>query len=166
MLVYGFIFSYLSDYILKRNYIRKSTLRYSAAAVSLGLQGIAVAALGYTTESWILCITILTIGTGFISATYMGHLGAVYDIAPTYAGTVYGFVNMAGNTSGFITPIVAAAFTEYDPHDVAGWRNLFWTSCGLYLAGFVIFPAFVRLTPARFEIEKENNSEDIKSGVI
>ena len=159
MFVYGVIFSFISDLVLKRDYIKQKTLRYLAAAVALGLQGITVAALGYTTESWILCITILTIGTGFNPATYMGHLGAVYDIAPTYAGTVYGFVNMAGNTTGFITPLVAAAFTEYDSHDVAGWRNLFWTSSGLYFAGFIIFPVFVRLKPAAFEME---NTKDIK----
>ena len=147
---------------MKRNWIKKPTLRYLAEAIALGLQGIAVAALGYTTESWILCIAILAIGTGFKAGIYMGHLGAVYDIAPTYSGTVCGFVNMAGNTTGFITPLVAAAFTEYDPHDVGGWRNLFWTSSGLYLAAFIIFPAFVKLTPAKFELENTDDSEDAK----
>ena len=128
--------------------------------MALGLQGITAAALGYTTESWILCMAVMTIGMGFKGATYMGHLGAVYDIAPTYSGTVYGFVNMAGNTTGFITPLIAAAFTQDNPKDVAGWRNLFWTSAGLYFSGFIVFPAFIRLTPAHFELTDTKILED------
>ena len=143
----------MADFLLKKNHIKKTTLRYLSEAVALGMQGIAVAILGYTTDSWVLCMTIMVIGTGFKAFSYMGHLGAVYDIAPTYSGTVCGFVNMAGQLTGFITPLVAAAFTEDDPEDVTGWRNLFWTASSLYFAAFIIFPAFINLKPAHFELE-------------
>ena len=127
------------------------------AAISLGVPGITVAVLGYTTESWILCISVLSIGIGFKGCSYMGHLGAVYDTAPTYSGTVYGFVNMVGNLTGFITPLVAAAFTEENPHDVTGWRNLFWVSAGLFFSAFIVFPLFVKLQPAPFELENASD---------
>ena len=149
--LYGLVFSYTSDLLLRKNYLKTKVLRYVAVGVGLGIPGVTVAVLGYTTDSWILCISVLSIGIGFGSASYMGHLAAVYDIAPTYSGTVYGFVNMAGNTTGFITPIVAAAFTEGDPGDVAGWRNLFWLSAGLYFAAFAMFPMLVKIEPASFE---------------
>ena len=120
-----------------------------------------MATLGYTTESWILCITVLTVGSGFGAASYIGHVAAVYDIAPTYAGTVYGFVNMSGSITGFITPLVATGFTQYNPKDVAGWKNLFWTSCTLYFAGFIIFLIFIRLKPADFELQNTlDNSQN------
>ena len=104
--------------------MKTKLLRYVGVGIGLGIPGVTVAALGYTTESWILCISVLSIGVGFGSASYMGHLAAVYDIAPTYSGTVYGFVNMVGNTTGFITPLVTATFTEDNPRDVSGWRKL------------------------------------------
>ena len=122
------------------------------------MQGITAAALGYTTESWILCMTIMTIGTGFKAFSYLGHLSAVYDIAPTYSGTVCGFVNMAGNLTGFITPLVTAAFTQHDAKDVAGWRNLFLTASGLYFLAFILFPLCIRLKPAKFELDGDKKS--------
>lgn len=34
------------------------------------------------------------------------------DLAPNYAGTLYGIANGIGNTAGFITPLVTAYFTQ------------------------------------------------------
>ena len=121
------------------------------AIISLGLPGITVAVLGYTTHSWILCITVLSIGIGFRSAVYIGHVGAIYDIAPTYSGTVYGFINMIGRCSGFVTPLVTAYFTKENPRDVNGWRNLFWVAAGLYISAALAFPVLVKQTRAEFE---------------
>ena len=149
--LYGIVFSYISDFLLKRKYIQTKGLRYLGVGIGLGVPALTVAALGYTTESWVLCISVLSIGIGFGSASYMGHLAAVYDIAPSYSGTVYGFVNMIGNTTGFITPLATAAFIEKDPSDIVGWRNLFWLSAGLYLAALIMFPILVRIKPSSFE---------------
>ena len=121
------------------------------AVISFGIPGITVAVLGYTTSSWILCIAVLSIGIGFRSAIYMGHIGSVYDVAPTYSGTAYGFVSTMGNISGFITPLVAAALTKEDPHDITGWRNLFWLSASFYFVAALAFPLLVKLSPAKFE---------------
>ena len=162
VILYGLLFSYLSDFLLSKLYISKSVLRYLSAGLSLGLPGITVAVLGYTTNSWIMCILVLSIGNGFKATAYMGHLGAIYDIAPTYAGTVYGIVNTVGNTTGFITPLIAAALTEYNIHDIEGWRNLFWLSSGIYFSAFVIFPICVRLSPAPFEVVNWLNYEEIR----
>ena len=121
------------------------------AVISFGIPGITVAVLGYTTSSWILCIAVLSIGIGFRSAIYMGHIGSVYDVAPTYSGTAYGFVSTMGNISGFITPLVAAALTKEDPHDITGWRNLFWLSASFYFVAALAFPLLVKLSPSKFE---------------
>ena len=158
--LYGLVFSYTSDLLLRKNYLKTKVLRYVGVGIGLGIPGITVAALGYTTESWILCISVLSMGIGFSSASYMGHLAAVYDIAPTYSGTVYGFVNMVGNTSGFITPLVTAAFTEENPRDVAGWRNLFWLSAGLYFSAIALFPMLVKIEPASFELNVPSTCKD------
>ena len=136
-----------------KNYVTKTKLRCCMTMVSLGLPGITVAILGYTTNSWILCMSVLSIGIGFRAAIYIGHIGTVYDIAPSYSGTVYGFVSTIGNLSGFITPLLASALTKHDPHDVRGWRNLFWLSSGFYMAAALAFPLLVNQGPDNFETE-------------
>ena len=76
-----------------------------------------------------------------------------FPFAPSNSGTVYGFVSTIGNLSGFITPLLASALTKHDPHDVRGWRNLFWLSSGFYLAAALAFPLLVSQGPASFETE-------------
>lgn len=34
------------------------------------------------------------------------------DLAPNFAGTLYGIINFTGTTTGFITPLLVAYFTE------------------------------------------------------
>ena len=161
--IYGIIFSSMSDYLLSRgDYVTKPRLRRVMAIISLGLPGITVAVLGYTTRSWILCMAVLSIGIGFRSAIYMGHIGAVYDIAPTYSGTVYGFVSMIGNISGFVTPLVTAAFTKENPDDIMGWRHTFWLCAAFYFATACAF-GFVNQSPAEFEVENTNIYESVRN---
>ena len=151
--IYGLIFSSLSDILMVKGYVTKTKLRCCMTMISLGLPGITVAILGYTTNSYLLCMSVLSIGIGFRAAIYIGHIGTVYDIAPSYSGTVYGFVSTIGNLSGFITPLLASALIKHDPHDVRGWRNLFWLSSGFYLAAALAFPLLVSQGPASFETE-------------
>ena len=161
----GIIFSFLSDFLLSREYVKKPLLRYLMHGIGFGMPAITIAVLGYLTENWIVCIAVLSVGIGFRGGQYVGHLSAVYDIAPKYSGTVYGFINMIGNTPGFITPLAKHAFTGENPEDVAGWRHLFWLSASLFFAGFVVFPAVVRIKPASFE-EEEEETQDISKEKI
>lgn len=41
----------------------------------------------------------------------MTNLQNSQDLAPNFAGSLYGIINFAGTTSGFITPLVVAHFT-------------------------------------------------------
>lgn len=36
------------------------------------------------------------------------------DLAPNFAGTLYGIINFTGTTTGFITPLLVAHFTQYE----------------------------------------------------
>ena len=136
--VYGMIISYVSEYLLAREYLKKPTFRQCMAVISLVFPGITLATLGYTTTNGAVCISLLTIGIGFRSAVYEGHLGAVYDIAQTYSGTVSGFISTVGYTSGIITPFAASSFLTVTPYHVTSWRRLFWLSAGIpFVAAFI-----------------------------
>lgn len=42
----------------------------------------------------------------------MTNLQNSQDLAPNYAGTVYGIINFVGTTTGFITPLLVAYFAD------------------------------------------------------
>lgn len=41
----------------------------------------------------------------------MTNLQNPQDLAPNYAGSIYGIINFVGITSGFITPLIVSYFT-------------------------------------------------------
>ncbi len=99
------------------------------------------------------------------------------DAAPNYSGTVYGFVNGIGCITGFLTPMVTAAFTEEDPKDPANWRKVsgskllmhspyfywiywsrlqvFFIAVGLYAIGLLGFLIFAKFKPMDFDGEED-----------
>lgn len=59
-----------------------------------------------------LVVAVITLSLGFNGAATMTNLQNSQDLAPNFAGTLYGIINFVGTTSGFISPIIVAYFTE------------------------------------------------------
>jgi ACS family sodium-dependent inorganic phosphate cotransporter len=59
-----------------------------------------------------ICVAIITLSLGFNGAATMTNLQNSQDLAPNYAGTLYGIINFVGTSSGFISPLIVAHFTK------------------------------------------------------
>jgi len=49
---------------------------------------------------------------GFNGAATMTNLQNSQDLAPNFAGQLYGIINFVATTSGFISPLIVAYFTQ------------------------------------------------------
>lgn len=58
------------------------------------------------------CVAIMTISLGFNGAATASNLANSQDLAPNYAGTLYGIINCIGTTPGIFSPLIVAAFTK------------------------------------------------------
>lgn len=58
------------------------------------------------------CVAIMTISLGFNGAASSSNLANSQDLAPNFAGTMYGIINCFGTTPGFFSPLIVAAFTS------------------------------------------------------
>lgn len=54
----------------------------------------------------------MTISLGFNGAATASNLQNSQDLAPNYAGTLYGIINCIGTTPGIFSPMIVAAFTK------------------------------------------------------
>lgn len=81
----------------------------SKAHIIPGLFLLALCLVGYDPY---VCVAIITLSLGFNGAATMTNLQNAQDLAPNYAGTVYGMINFVGTMSGFISPIIVAHFTQ------------------------------------------------------
>uniref|UniRef100_A0A2C9LUT7 Major facilitator superfamily (MFS) profile domain-containing protein n=1 Tax=Biomphalaria glabrata TaxID=6526 RepID=A0A2C9LUT7_BIOGL len=88
-----------------------------------------------------LAMILLTLG---ISLTGFQYGGGLYmnagDIAPSYAGVIYGISNTAATIPGFLAPLTIGLLTpDQTQHQ---WRMVFYISAAIYVFGTVVFVAF------------------------
>jgi MFS transporter, ACS family, solute carrier family 17 (sodium-dependent inorganic phosphate cotransporter), other len=120
------------------------------------------------------CVAIITASLGFNGAATMTNLQNSQDLAPNYAGSLYGIINFIGTTSGFISPMIVAYFTA---EKVRGrwkieegnqnlirfqstldeWQNIFFIGAIVYIAPAIIFMLF-----GSGEVQKWNQREEKK----
>ncbi|CAF5191039.1 unnamed protein product, partial [Rotaria sp. Silwood1] len=74
----------------------------------------------------------------FFSGCYVGGGFPLIanDIAPAYAGIVFGISNTFGTIPGIISPYIVGALTEKDPNN---WPIIFVICTVIYIIGLVIF---------------------------
>lgn len=131
-----------------------------------GLLGCAVLLVvcGYTALSsphWVL-IALLTLGLGVDGLVFSGYNCNHLDIAPPFAGTLYGFTNSWANCMGIIAPIVTDAMVG-DAKGEAGadlWQNVFWLNLGIAVFGCLWFCAFAKGEPEAWATQQSTLFSD------
>ena len=76
------------------------------------IPGIFLVLLTYIGSDPYVAVAIITFSLGSNGAATMTNLQNSQDLAPNFAGTIYGIINFVGTTAGFITPILVAYFTQ------------------------------------------------------
>ncbi|GBP02846.1 UPF0587 protein CG4646 [Eumeta japonica] len=74
--------------------------------------GIMLIILAFYGKDPYVCVAIMTISLGFNGAATASNLQNSQDLAPNYAGTLYGIINCVGTTPGIFSPMIVAAFTK------------------------------------------------------
>ncbi|CAF1032852.1 unnamed protein product [Adineta ricciae] len=84
-----------------------------------------------------LAVALLTIGVTFTGCCYGGgFMLTANDIAPAYAGIVFGISNTFATIPGIISPYIVGALTEKDPNN---WRIVFFICAAIYILGMIVF---------------------------
>ena len=60
----------------------------------------------------------MTLSLGFNGCATLTNLLNSHDLAPNFAGTLYGIINTAGTTAGFLAPMVVAYFTKENVREI------------------------------------------------
>lgn len=89
----------------------------------------------------VVCVTLITLSLGFNGASTVTNLQLSQDLAPNFAGTLYGIINFIGTTTGFITPALVAYFTK-EQNTMAEWTYIFIIGAVAYILPAVLFALF------------------------
>ncbi|XP_032519232.1 putative inorganic phosphate cotransporter [Danaus plexippus] len=167
-MIFSLIFGAIGDRIVKQNVVSTTFMRKFFCLFSHVVPGLLLIGLGYTGCAPILSVALITFSMGSNGAATLTNLVNHQDLAPNFAGTIYGIANGIGNTAGFITPLVTAYFTKHG-NGFAEWRPVFLTGASIYIAAAVYFILFGTgetqswnyVAPAEDDRDKRpNNSED------
>lgn len=97
---------------MKQNIVSTTFMRKFFCLFSHVVPGLLLIGLGYTGCAPILSVALITFSMGSNGAATLTNLVNHQDLAPNFAGTLYGIANGIGNTAGFVTPLVTAHFTK------------------------------------------------------
>ncbi|XP_034834570.1 sialin-like [Maniola hyperantus] len=135
------IFGVVGDCILSRKLMTTTVIRKCFCLFSHIIPGILLVLLVYTGCNTALSVAMITMSMGFNGAATLTNLQNHQDLAPNYAGTLYGIANFIGSTAGFFTPMITAYFTRTGDN-FEQWRPVFFVGASVYIVSAIFFILF------------------------
>ncbi|XP_026725730.1 sialin-like isoform X2 [Trichoplusia ni] len=159
------IFGVVGDFILARKLMSTTIIRKFFCLFSHILPGVLLVLLVYAGCSTALSVSLITMSMGFNGAATLTNLQNHQDLAPNYAGTLYGIANCVGSTAGFFTPMITAYFTS-SGNSFESWRPVFFVGASVYIisAIFFIFFGTGNIQPWNFAPDDKDGKEDKTNG--
>ncbi|XP_067005496.1 putative inorganic phosphate cotransporter isoform X2 [Anabrus simplex] len=138
---FGFVFSAVGDYMVKNETFSRTTIRKIFVVFSHLASGALMFLIGYMDEYLWLTVLMMTLSLGMNGAATVSNLTNHHDLAPNFAGSLYGIMNGIGVTSGFIAPMISGRILEKN-NGLYEWRILFIIGALFYIITGVIFIIF------------------------
>lgn len=109
---FGFIFGWIGDLIRGNKWMSVTCTRKFFILFSNIIPGLFLIALTYIGCDSMLAVAFITLSLGFNGASTLTNIQNPQDLAPNFAGSVYGIINTIGSTTGFITPSLVGSLTK------------------------------------------------------
>ncbi|PRD27053.1 UNVERIFIED_CONTAM: Sialin [Trichonephila clavipes] len=84
-----------------------------------------------------------------------GDVSVIVDLAPDFAGKIFGVSNAIASIPGILSPVVAGYFLEGNKGDAHQWTFIFYISVGMYIFGALVFLIFGSAEVQRWVFTKQ-----------
>ncbi|XP_071171387.1 sialin-like [Mytilus edulis] len=136
------IAGWMADFFRERRFMNTTMTRKIFDSFGKIVPALMLICLGYvdcTTPTLAIVLLILAVSlTGF---QYSGYLINHVDIAPPYAGILFGISNSIASVTGFISPSVVGAITN-KAQTQDEWQKVFYIAAAIYAFGAVFYLIF------------------------
>lgn len=169
----GVLFAAAGDYVRRKKILTLGWIRKIFMLFSHLGPAIALIAMTYAGCDAVIAIVMLILALASNGAACQTSLVNHQDLAPNYAGSLYGIMNTFGSFPGFIIPPIIGALTN-ERNGVEEWRSMFWISAAVFISSIVLFWMFgsAEIQPwndmshhkevAMSDEETEMNTADVK----
>lgn len=138
-MLFGFFFSWAGDTIKRKQIISVTLLRKLATIFSHFIPGIFLILVGYVGCDFVLANVFLFFALGFNGAALISNLSNNQDLAPNFAGFLYGIMNTIGTASGMIIPPMVEEIAGKFGNPIDKWQILFWIGAGVCIGSMIVF---------------------------
>ncbi|XP_068204283.1 putative inorganic phosphate cotransporter [Palaemon carinicauda] len=104
-------------------------------------------------------IALLFVAVGLQGGIYTGFMVNHVDIAPNFAGTLFGITNAAATIPGWLAPMTVGALTT-NQQTFEQWNKVFYISAAWFIVDAVVFLIFASGTEQPWNIVSSNATED------
>ncbi|KAF9818538.1 hypothetical protein SFRURICE_012562 [Spodoptera frugiperda] len=147
MYLLSFVMGFMTDVIIKNNWISVSNTRKLFNSIGLWGPAIALIGLSYAPEgNMVFAVAMLTVAVGINAGQYTGYMLVHIDLAPNFSACLMGITNFLANIISIIAPLVCG-FIVHDETEPAEWRKVFFVASGVYFFTnlfFILFSTSVR----------------------
>ncbi|XP_033353812.1 sialin-like [Bombus vosnesenskii] len=137
----GVLFAAAGDYVRKKNILTLKWIRKIFMIFSHMGPAFALIIMTYVGCDAVTAIVMLIVALTFNGAACQTSLQNHQDLAPNFAGSLYGIMNTFGSFAGFIIPPVIGVLTN-ERNGVEEWRVMFWISSAVFTSATVLFWLF------------------------
>ncbi|KAK6168048.1 hypothetical protein SNE40_021952 [Patella caerulea] len=129
---------YLADFIRRNNYMNTLNTRRVFNTSGLLIPAVFMVAVAYSGCNHTLAVVLLTFAVGTGGLSMAGYQVNHLDIAPRFAGTLFGITNAIATIPGFLAPLVVGILTNHQETSEQ-WRKFFFITSAIYVVGAVIY---------------------------
>ncbi|XP_028968725.1 uncharacterized protein LOC100900806 [Galendromus occidentalis] len=131
-----------ADYIRSRRILTATNTRKLFNGVSMFIPSIVLIIVVHVAACDGVTSLILFVIAGTIRGiSEAGYISVPVDLAPDYAGTIFGLCMTIGNTTGFIVPWITAIFI-HEEQTTTAWARAFYTAGAVGITTGIIFHLF------------------------
>ncbi|XP_067126495.1 sialin-like [Centruroides vittatus] len=134
-----FISGFVADFMKSRKYLSITNIRKICETIAtFGPAAciLAISFLGCESTNVIIC---LMVGMGCFGFSASDDIAIALDLAPEFAGVIFGLTDSLYNAAGIFSPYVSGVILDKNQGDMIRWSYVFYMVSSAYILGGVIF---------------------------
>ncbi|GFS51866.1 hypothetical protein TNIN_195591 [Trichonephila inaurata madagascariensis] len=151
----------LSDFIRSKKIFKTTTIRKSFETIALLGPAACMAAIPVVKCNADAVVLLLTSAMALFGLCGGGDVSVIVDLAPDFAGKIFGVSNAIASIPGILSPVVAGYFLEGNKGDAHQWTFIFYISVGMYIFGALVFLIFGSAEVQRWGVFSKEKSRTL-----
>ncbi|CAG9767274.1 unnamed protein product [Ceutorhynchus assimilis] len=135
---FGIGYGYLGDILKQKTGLSATLTRKSFVVLSHIIPGILLMCMTLVKCDYIGAVLILVFSMSINGAAVVTNLQNAQDLAPNFAGSIFGVISLIGGTTGFITPAVTGALIK-ENNGIHEWSRNFIIGGSVYVGSGLLF---------------------------